>query len=653
MPEARRIVVDGNEAAAAVAHRLSEVIAIYPITPSSPMGELADCVVGPRPHQPLGRRAPGHGDAVGGGRGGRRARRASGRRPRHHLHRLPGPAPDDPQHVQDRGRADCPSSCTWPRAPSPPTPSRSSATTPTSWPAGPRASRCWPRARCRKRRTWRRSPTWPPCAPASPSSISSTAFAPRTKWRRSRSCRTTTCGPAWTKRPCSRIAGARLTPDARSARHRAEPRHLLPGARGGERLLPGLPRSWCRRRWTLRGRTGRRYRLFDYVGHPEAERVIVHDGLGRGDRAGDGGGAGRARREGRPGQGAPLHPFSIPDFVRGPSARPFARWPCSTAPRSRARWAIRCTSRCWPRFGRRRTTACPTSRPRPVVGGRYGLSSKEFDPPMVKAIFARAEAERPWNHFTVGIVDDVTHLSLPTRPSSTSKPTDVKRAVFYGLGRGRHGGGQQELDQDHRRGNPFYAQGYFVYDSKKAGATTVSHLRFGPRPIRSAYLVEAGRLRGLPPVRVPGQDGRARARRPGRHLPPQLALRPTEIWDHLPREMQQEIVERRLRFFVIDAYEGGARGGHGRPHQHRDAGLLLRALRRAAARGGHRPHQGGDREDLRQARRGDGEAQLRGGGRVARAAPRSGAAEGRDRDPRAAAHRLGQGAGLREARDAR
>src|SRR5690606_23952177 len=129
-----------------------------------------------------------------------------------------------------------------------------------------------------------------------------------------------------------------------------------------------------------------------------------------------------------------------------------------------------------------------TAFPR-VVGGRYGLSSKEFTPAMVKAVLDELVKEHPKNHFTVGIVDDVTHTSLDVDPDFDIEPADVTRAVFWGLGSDGTVGANKNSIKIIGEETDFYAQGYFVYDSKKSGARTISHLRFGPRPIRSAYLI--------------------------------------------------------------------------------------------------------------------------------------------------------------------
>jgi pyruvate-ferredoxin/flavodoxin oxidoreductase len=143
------------------------------------------------------------------------------------------------------------------------------------------------------------------------------------------------------------------------------------------------------------------------------------------------------------------------------------------------------------------------NRPRPrVVGGRYGLSSKEFTPAMVKGVFDNLAQPQPHNHFTIGIQDDVTHTSLDYDPNFTTESDRVVRAIFYGLGSDGTVGANKNSIKIIGEDTDNYAQGYFVYDSKKSGSVTVSHLRFGPDPIRSTYLVEQRQLCRLPPVGI-------------------------------------------------------------------------------------------------------------------------------------------------------
>ena len=149
-----------------------------------------------------------------------------------------------------------------------------------------------------------------------------------------------------------------------------------------------------------------------------------------------------------------------------------------------------------------------------IIGGRYGLSSKEFTPAMVKAIFDELRKTQPKNHFTIGIHDDVTHTSLTYDPDfSTEEPRTV-RALFYGLGSDGTVGANKNSIKIIGDQTPNYAQGYFVYDSKKSGSMTTSHLRFGPDPIRSTYLITKRQLRRLPPVQLPRTHGCARAQPP-------------------------------------------------------------------------------------------------------------------------------------------
>ena len=140
-----------------------------------------------------------------------------------------------------------------------------------------------------------------------------------------------------------------------------------------------------------------------------------------------------------------------------------------------------------------------------VIGGRYGLSSKEFTPSMVAGVFDELAATKPKRHFTVGIVDDVTHLSLKWDPSFTTEAADTHRAVFYGLGSDGTVGANKNTVKIIGENTPLFAQGYFVYDSKKSGSVTVSHLRFSPRADRLGLPLPQRQLRGLPPVQLPAR----------------------------------------------------------------------------------------------------------------------------------------------------
>jgi pyruvate-ferredoxin/flavodoxin oxidoreductase len=198
-----------------------------------------------------------------------------------------------------------------------------------------------------------------------------------------------------------------------------------------------------------------------------------------------------------------------------------------------------------------------------VVGGRYGLSSKEWTPAMVKAVYDELKKPAPKNHFTVGIEDDVTHLSLPVDYSFSTEPDSVKRCLFYGLGSDGTVGANKNsikiIGEDPR----FYAQGYFVYDSKKAGAVTVSHLRFGPDVIRSSYLVTEAQFMACHQWSFLERYDMLQYLLPGGVFLLNSVYGPDEVWDKLPQEVQKQIIDKKVRFYVIDAYKVAKETGMG------------------------------------------------------------------------------------------
>jgi pyruvate-ferredoxin/flavodoxin oxidoreductase len=198
-----------------------------------------------------------------------------------------------------------------------------------------------------------------------------------------------------------------------------------------------------------------------------------------------------------------------------------------------------------------------------VLGGRYGLSSKEFTPAMVKAVFDNAESAQPKNHFTVGIDDDVTHLSLPYDHAFSTEGERVVRAMFYGLGSDGTVGANKNSIKIIGESTGNYAQGYFVYDSKKAGAVTVSHLRFGPTPIRSTYLVNRANFVAChQPVFLDRYD-LLQPLVPGGTFLLNTPYAPAEVWDRLPRPMQTQMVNKKVKFYVIDAIKVARATGMG------------------------------------------------------------------------------------------
>jgi pyruvate-ferredoxin/flavodoxin oxidoreductase len=202
--------------------------------------------------------------------------------------------------------------------------------------------------------------------------------------------------------------------------------------------------------------------------------------------------------------------------------------------------------------------------PRPrIVGGRYGLSSKEFTPAMAKAVLDELKKETPRNHFTVGIHDDVTHTSLDYDPEFSTEDPATIRAVFYGLGSDGTVGANKNSIKIIGDSTPNYAQGYFVYDSKKAGSVTISHLRFGPKPVHSTYLISKANFVACHQFSFLERIDVLSAAEPGATFLLNSPFPPDQVWDHLPRKVQQQIVTKKLRFYAIDAYSVARQTGMG------------------------------------------------------------------------------------------
>ncbi|MEX0746472.1 MAG: 2-oxoacid:acceptor oxidoreductase family protein, partial [Rhodothermales bacterium] len=189
-----------------------------------------------------------------------------------------------------------------------------------------------------------------------------------------------------------------------------------------------------------------------------------------------------------------------------------------------------------------------------ITGGRYGLSSKEFTPAMVKGIFDELSRPKPKNHFTIGINDDVTNTSISYDPDFDIEPQEVSRAVFWGLGSDGTVGANKNTIKIIGEETDAFAQGYFVYDSRKSGARTISHLRFGPQPIHSTYLIRKADfvavhqfdfLEKYDTLAIAGEGATFLLNSPFDRF---------EVWNELPRGVQRQIVEKHLRFYVVDAF---------------------------------------------------------------------------------------------------
>jgi pyruvate-ferredoxin/flavodoxin oxidoreductase len=296
---------------------------------------------------------------------------------------------------------------------------------------------------------------------------------------------------------------------------------------------------------TLASRTGRRYRLFDYAGAPDADRVIVVMGSGAetaketADHLNAGGakvGVLTVRL---------FRPFRIAAFV---AALPQSVVSVAVLDRTKEPGAIG-----EPLYMDVVTALRESGRSLRVVGGRYGLSSKEFTPAMVKAVFDELAKPAPKNRFTVGIVDDVSHTSLPVDETYDIESPDVFGAVFFGLGADGTVGANKNSIKIIGEGTDGEVQGYFVYDSKKSGAITISHLRFGPRPIRAPYLIRGASFVACHQWNLLEQYDILALAKPGAVFLVNAPYGKDQVWDRLPREVQDAILAKKLRLHAIDA----------------------------------------------------------------------------------------------------
>ena len=306
-------------------------------------------------------------------------------------------------------------------------------------------------------------------------------------------------------------------------------------------------------------RVGRQYHLFDYVGDPNARRVIVMmgSGVGAAEEA-----IGRLMVEG---EAVGLlkvrlyRPFDMEAFI---AALPKSVERIAVLDRTKEPGAlgeplyldiVAAINESLAANGGRNGHPVPE-----VFGGRYGLASKEFTPAMAAAVFDHLKAPRPKRHFTIGIYDDVTQLSVPWDASFTTEGKDVTRAVFYGLGSDGTVGANKNSVKIIGENTPLFAQGYFVYDSKKSGAVTVSHLRFGPRPIHSTYLIQQANFVACHQFHLLETVDVLKIADTGATFLLNSPYAADTVWEELPREVQRQIIEKQLKFYVVDG-EGVAR----------------------------------------------------------------------------------------------
>jgi pyruvate-ferredoxin/flavodoxin oxidoreductase len=300
---------------------------------------------------------------------------------------------------------------------------------------------------------------------------------------------------------------------------------------------------------------GRQYHLFDYAGAPDAERILIMMGSGADVAhetvealvaAGEKVGLLKVRL---------YRPFAVEAFVQA--------LPASVK-------SIAVLDRCKepgatgePLYCDVITALAEMGVAKKVIGGRYGLASKEFTPAMVKGVFDELAKKSPKNHFTVGIQDDVTHTSLDYDPQFSTEVPGTVRAMFYGLGADGTVGANKNSIKIIGEETDNFAQGYFVYDSKKSGAITTSHLRFGQRPLRSSYLISKASFVACHQFSFLERLDVLKAAEPGATFLLNSTFGPDEVWDHLPRTVQRQIIEKKLKFYMIDGYEVARQTGMG------------------------------------------------------------------------------------------
>ncbi len=316
--------------------------------------------------------------------------------------------------------------------------------------------------------------------------------------------------------------------------------------------LPGIVQKTMDRFAEL---TGRQYYAFEYHGAPDAERVIVlmgsgaeaaHETVDYLNAQGEKVGIVKVRL---------YRPFDMEAFVR---AMPNTVKAIAVLDRTKEPGSpgeplyLDCVNALYENLheGWQPFKGFPR-----LVGGRYGLSSKEFNPAMITGVFDELRKDQPKNHFTIGIEDDVTHTSLDYDPTLSIEPDSVVRAMFYGLGSDGTVGANKNSIKIIGENTDNYAQGYFVYDSKKSGAMTVSHLRFGPQQIRSTYQLTTASFVACHQTVFLEQYDVLESLEPGGVFLLNTPYSTEDVWQYLPEGVQQALIDKQARFYIIDAYK--------------------------------------------------------------------------------------------------
>jgi pyruvate-ferredoxin/flavodoxin oxidoreductase len=308
---------------------------------------------------------------------------------------------------------------------------------------------------------------------------------------------------------------------------------------------------------------GRQYHLFDYVGAPDADRIVIVMGSGAESAQET---AECLNKNGEKVGVLKIHlyrPFSVKHFIEAlpKTVKKIAVLDRTKEPGAAGEPLYQDVLTALTET--MMSSTLPMGQYPVVIGGRYGLSSKEFTPAMVKAVFDELKKEKPKNHFTVGINEDVTKSSLVYDPKFSTEGTDVVRAMFYGLGADGTVGANKNSIKIIGEDTDNFAQGYFVYDSKKSGSMTTSHLRFGPRPIHSTYLVSTANFIACHQWFFLEKYDMLKDAIPGATFLLNSSFGKDEVWDKLPRTVQEQIIEKKLKLFVIDGYKVAADTGMG------------------------------------------------------------------------------------------
>ncbi len=311
--------------------------------------------------------------------------------------------------------------------------------------------------------------------------------------------------------------------------------------------------------------TGRSYHLVDYTGAPDAERVIILMGSGA-EAVEETVEAMMTRENAKVGvlKVRLFRPFPAAELVKALPAtvRKIAVLDRTKEPGSQGEPLHQDIIQAL--FDAQANGTLPFTNGMPkVVGGRYGLSSKEFTPAMVKGVYDNLALDTPKNHFTIGINDDVLGTSLPYDEDYSTEADDVTRAMFFGLGSDGTVGANKDAIKIIGQHTNLYVQGYFVYDSKKSGSSTISHLRFGPRPIKSTYLITKANFLALhQPSLLDLFDFLKNAANGATFL--MNSPHPADkLWDTLPARMQQQILDKNIKLYTIDAFAVARKTGMG------------------------------------------------------------------------------------------